>query len=143
MSSSSISVDQHDDDISEHLEVESSSDRKVRYSSLRGTKQNRRQSRIPRSLHDSVNPLLASVAVAHGEDPLSTGGSSHSTRSSKSLKGMRSQRDALIESRHSRRSYGNRRQSTGVSAGGGSKNRETVTDDDAWQIFREALSNMA
>jgi hypothetical protein len=133
MSSSSISVDLHENNESSECIFESTNDHKVRSTSLTTKKNDRRQSRIPRSMSNRISPVLANVAVAQGEDPLSTGGSSHSTRSRKSLDGMRNQR---------KRFTGNRRPSTGVSAGGGSKNRETVTDDDAWQIFREALSNM-
>jgi hypothetical protein len=142
-----LTLDQYDDDVIEYI-VDLPTDLKPHPSKSLPTKKNyRRQSRIPRSvLGDRGTAFLVTMAAAEKDDELSKGGSNHSSRSYKSLKGgMPNQQCRLSsEGRPRCRSMGrNRRRSTGPSADGGSKSRDYVTDDDAWQIFKEALSNMA
>ncbi|CAB9496276.1 expressed unknown protein [Seminavis robusta] len=107
-------------------------------------KTKRRQSRLPRTLMaEPGNNLL--TTIVGDEDELSKG-SNHSTRSARSPR--RQRMAGLAEGGQDRRarrcrSLGQRRRSTGVSSHGGSKQRTLVSDDDTWEIFKEALQNMA
>lgn len=99
----------------------------------------RRQSRVPRSL--SEHGLLVNMASLESE-------SNHSINSQNSARSLLEERSNMRSSLAKRRSRSARsvRSSTsggGVSARGGEKNRAVASEDDSWQMFKEALQNMA
>ena len=103
----------------------------------------RRVSRMPRSLVDA-----SSFALASTMDEEEAHNSIRSHRSSGNLleEGRRERtRNSTTMRRKRSQSTNSMRQNRtlGVSARGGERNRVVSTDDDNWQMFREALQNMA
>lgn len=103
---------------------------------------NRRQSRLPPALNEHGGSALLLAAFDDGASTSLSSLSAHS-RSSHGSTSHRTREQDRRRSRSARVQRTSSSRSGGTSTRGGEKNRVVASEDDNWQMFKEALQNMA